>query len=262
MSTAQDYYAELGVDRNATADQIKAAYRRLARKYHPDVSKESDAPEKIKAINEAYSVLGDPQKKRAYDLGGSIGGTGGFSQDFDFGAEGSFADLFEHLFGFRSGRGPQRPQLNISVHDAYRGGSFQVQTNGKTSTINIPPGIRDGDILRQGDAEYIIRYRNDPRFQVENGSVFSVLAIEPWLVALGGEVEVQTLGGKIKASLPAGLEQGHRIRLAGRGMPALQGRPAGDHYCIIQWKSAQPATPEQKQAWQALANAYQAKPGT
>ena len=179
----KDYYEILGIEPTAGEAEIKTAYRRLARKLHPDVSKEPGAEEKFKAVNEAYEALRDPQKRAAYDQLRSRGyrpgdevhaPPGGFGQGgaegFDFdeifaggGAGGGFSDFFEELFGRRRGagggagpgfgRGPQpagdtRARLAVPLESVYRGDSVRIGVNGKTLEVRIPRGVKPGQAIR------------------------------------------------------------------------------------------------------------------
>ncbi|MEP6633483.1 MAG: DnaJ C-terminal domain-containing protein [Luteimonas sp.] len=179
----KDYYEALGVESTAGDAEIKTAYRRLARKYHPDVSKEAGAEETFKAINEAYEALRDPQKRKAYDQlrtrgyrpgdevqppPGGFGqhGQGGFDYDEVFaggGAGGGFSDFFEEMFGRRRspgpfpgaapGRGPQprsdtRAKLAVALEAVYRGESVRISLGGKTLDVRIPKGVREGQVVR------------------------------------------------------------------------------------------------------------------
>jgi curved DNA-binding protein len=179
----KDYYEILGVEPSAGDAEIKTAYRRLARKYHPDVSKEAGAEEQFKAVNEAYEALRDPQKRAAYDQlrtrgyrpGDDVqpppGGFGhGAPGDFDFdevfaggGAGGGFSDFFESLFrrqqgagfGQQQARGAQgqarsdlRARLAVSLEAVYRGDTVRVGLNGKTFEVRVPKGIKPGQVIR------------------------------------------------------------------------------------------------------------------
>jgi len=184
----QDYYQTLGVKQGASDDEIKAAYRKLARKYHPDKNKEAGAEDKFKALSEAYEVLHDKQKRAAYDnlrAGGYRGGDqfrpppgwqqqgpGGFEfRDFGGGDAGGFSDFFESLFGGRGGgqraqRGPMRGQdvratVEIDLRTAYAGGKQRLGLSDaggeRTLEVNIPAGILPGKVIRlsgQGEAGY------------------------------------------------------------------------------------------------------------
>lgn len=178
----KDYYGILGVEPNAGDAEIKTAYRRLARKYHPDVSKEPGAEDMFKSVNEAYEALRDPEKREAYDSlrargyrpgddvqpppGGFGAGPGGVDFDEIFaggGAGGGFSDFFEQMFGRRAGggyagtqhgRGPAQPRgdtrarLAVTLETIYRGDSVRVPVMGKTFEVRIPRGIRPGQVVR------------------------------------------------------------------------------------------------------------------
>ena len=179
----KDYYEILGVEPSAGEAEIKTAYRRLARKYHPDVSKEAGAEEKFKAVNEAYEALRDPQKRAAYDQlrtrgyrpgdevqpppgGFGHGGAEGFDFDEIFaggGAGGGFSDFFEELFGRRRAeqgfggqqggrrgtpRGDTRAKLAVPLEAVYDGGSVRIGVGGRTLDIRVPKGIRPGQVIR------------------------------------------------------------------------------------------------------------------
>jgi len=181
----KDYYEILGVEPSAGEAEIKTAYRRLARKYHPDVSKEAGAEEKFKAVNEAYEALRDPQKRAAYDQlrtrgyrpGDEVqpppGGFGhGEAEGFDFdeifaggGAGGGFSDFFEELFGRRRAeqgfggqqggrrgtpRGDTRAKLAVPLEAVYNGNSVRIGVNGRTLDVRVPKGIRPGQVIRLG----------------------------------------------------------------------------------------------------------------
>ncbi len=182
----KDYYATLGVEPSAGDAEIKTAYRRLARKYHPDVSKEAGAEEKFKGINEAYEALRDPQKRAAYDqlkaqgyrpgeefnVPPNYGGGGGFDFEEVFGggaggANGGFSDFFESLFarqrggagrgpgpGFSSGgHGPQRDtraKLSVPLEAAYNGDTLRITVNGRQLDVRVPKGIKPGQVIRLG----------------------------------------------------------------------------------------------------------------
>ena len=290
----KDYYAILGVEPNAGEAEIKSAYRRLARKYHPDVSKEAGAEDKFKAVNEAYEALRDPQKRQAYDQlrsrgyrpgdevqpppGGFGGGHGG---GFDFdevfaggGAGGGFSDFFESLFRRNGGaqpRGPQaqrdtRARLAVSLENVYRGDSVRVGVGGKSFDVRIPKGIRPGQVIRLarqgaggGDLLLEIEYAAHPAFEVDGRNIIHSLPVAPWEAALGASVSVPTLGGRVELRIPPGSEAGRKLRLRGRGLPAsASGGVAGDQLVELEIQAPVPRTEAQRQAYAGIRDAFAA----
>lgn len=254
----KDYYEVLNVPQGADADVIKSAYRKLARKYHPDVSKEPNAEERFKAVNEAYEVLKDPQKRAAYDQLRARGYQPGedfrpppnWGQGFDFGTDdnGGFSDFFESLFGrvrggARDARAPRsardlRARIAIDLQRAHTGGSERVQVAGKTLEVKIPAGIQPGQQIRLakqapggGDVLLEIQYREHPYFKVEGRDIVLTLPIAPWEAALGATVTVPTLAGAVDLKIPAGSDTGKKLRLKGRGLPV--GGAPGDQYVVL-----------------------------
>ena len=168
----RDYYETLGVARGASQDDIKRAYRRLARKFHPDVSKEANAESRFKEVGEAYEVLKDPEKRAAYDRFGKDWKHGqefrpppGWERQFNFGGGGfpggsGFSDFFETLFGqgaFHGARGPMRAKggnqsarVEIPLDDAYRGATRNITIHGRTLSVRIPRGVTEGQRIRLG----------------------------------------------------------------------------------------------------------------
>jgi len=288
----KDYYEILGVEPGAGEAEIKTAYRRLARKFHPDVSKEAGAEEKFKAINEAYEALRDPQKRAAYDQlrargyrpgddvqppPGGFGG-GGFGGGVDFeeifaggGAGGGFSDFFESLFGQgrRGGgfngraqqapRGDTRAKLAVPLEAVYSGNSVRIVVNGRTLDVRVPKGVRPGQVIRlagqgdRGDLLLEVEYAAHPQFEVDGRNVIHVLAVAPWEAALGATVSVPTLGGSVELKVPAGSEAGRKLRLRGRGLP---GEPAGDQIVELEVLAPRAQSAEQTAAYEGLRDAF------
>ncbi|MBW8312530.1 MAG: DnaJ domain-containing protein [Rhizobium sp.] len=287
----KDYYDTLGVEATAGEAEIKTAYRRLARKYHPDVSKEKGAEERFKAINEAYEVLRDKEKRAAYDQlkaqgyrpgeefrpppdfgAGGFGGQG-FRFEQDFGG-GGFSDFFESLFGGRGpgpGRGRPEPpgdtraKLAIPLELAYSGGKQRIEVDGRKLEVNIPAGIQPGQVIRlagQGqrgaDLKLEIDYRPHGEFEVDGRNVLYTLPLAPWQAALGATVSVPTLGGAVEVRVPPDSDTGRKLRLRGRGLP---GKPAaGDQIVEIEVRAPKAATEAQKALYQQMAAAFDFDP--
>ena len=200
-----DYYKVLGVDRDATAGEIKTAYRKLARKYHPDVNKEVDSEEKFKEIGEAYEVLKDPEKRAAYDQLGSNWKQGqdfrpppGWDNGFEF-SQGpddtaAFSDFFESIFG----RG----------HGGFRSRQSGYQMRGQDHHARILIDIEDA----------------------YNGAKRDITLHSPQLDENG---RVTTRDRNLRVTIPKGIHEGRHIRLAGQGMPGSGGGKAGDLYLQI-----------------------------
>jgi curved DNA-binding protein len=304
---ARDYYEVLGVSRDADAEELQQAFRRLARENHPDVNRDPAAEERFKEINEAYQALSDPELRKRYDrfgddyrrvpddweervgagAGGAQAGRGGYggvggggyqgggygggrrytwsSDDIGGDVGGGFGgvdieDLLGGMFGGgRSGRGrgrgrpvagaDQEAELELTVEEAYRGGRREITLNGpdgpRTYTVNIPPGVTDGQRIRlsgeggqglgggpAGDLYLVVRLRPHPRYRVEGKDITVTLPLAPWEAALGATVPVVTPGGERKVTVPPGSSTGRRLRLRGEGMPDRRGRN-GDLYAEV-----------------------------
>lgn len=290
----KDYYGILGVEPSAGDAEIKTAYRRLARKYHPDVSKEAGAEEKFKSVNEAYEALRDPAKRKAYDQlraggyrpgdqvrpppGGFHRGPGG-QPDVDFdeifaggGAGGGFSDFFESLFGRgRAGadpRGPQpagdtRAKLAVPLESVYSGGSIRIGVNGKTLDIRVPKGIKPGQSIRLakqggngGDLLLEVEYAAHPQFEVDGRNVIHVLPVAPWEAALGATISVPTLGGAVELKIPADSESGRKLRLRGRGLPNAGGAAAGDQIVELEILAPRAHDDAQRDAYARMRDAF------
>jgi curved DNA-binding protein len=294
----KDYYKILGVERSAGEDDIKKAYRKLARKYHPDVSKEPDAKEKFQEVSEAYETLRDKEKRAAYDSLGS-----GFrpGQDFRpppdwfdrFGGERGedlggvdLSELFESLGAFgratgfgrgRAGRSGRRGPamafpgedyevpVHLTLEEAFRGTERTVQLDGgRTFTARIPPGATDGQRLRlrgkggpgmnggpPGDLYLQIHLEPHPLFRASGHDLDLEVPLAPWEAALGAQVEIPTMTGRVTMKVPAGSKAGQRLRLAGKGLPK-PGGGAGDLYAHLTIEVPNPLTDAEKKLFEEL----------
>jgi len=255
----RDYYEVLGAERGASADELKKAYRKLAMQYHPDRNPDNpDAADKFKELNEAYDVLKDEQKRAAYDrfghaafengMGGGRGPGGGFS---DFGGGGGFSDLFEEMFGDfmgggrrgqATGRGSDlRFNMDISLEDAFAG---------KSTTITVPSsapcepckgtGAKDG-----AQPTTCGTCHGHGKVRAQQG-FFTIERTCPTCQGMGKVIKdpCRVCGGQgkvrkdktLQVTIPAGVEEGTRIRLAGEGEAGTRGAPAGDLYIFLSIK--------------------------
>lgn len=309
-----DYYETMGLDENASEGDIKRAYRKLARKYHPDVSKEPDSEAKFKELGEAYGVLKDSERRREYDelrryrdpAGGSFTPPPGWQyqgninpddfQQSGFGQghqSAEFSDFFEQIFGskFRQSSTPHTEQhfdargqdvhtrLSVSINDAFHGATVEVSiklpvahTDGsirnevKTLRVKVPAGVVDGQNIRlrgqggpaigkggRGDLYIEISIHEDSTYHLNGRDVSVNLPIAPWEAALGASVEVSTLSGTVKLTIPPNAKQGQRLRLKGRGLP---GTPPGDQYAVLNIVIPEARTEEQKAFYTSMSELW------
>jgi DnaJ-class molecular chaperone len=279
----KDYYDILGVKKTATDDEIKKAYRSLAKKFHPDKNKgNKDAENKFKEMSEAYAVLSDKEKREQYDRLGKEafrhGGGGGqnpfqgganpFGAGFDFsqftgstrarggrrpaGGTGGFTDIFSDLFGGGGfEQGPERgadleAELTIDFRDAILGTTMDITINGIPVKVKIPEGVSDGQRIRlrgkgspgagggpAGDLNVLIHIRPHPLFERRGDDVYIDLPIKVGEAIRGGEVEVPTIHGPVRARIPAGTQGGQTFRIRGKGVKK-KGGTHGDHYYRVE----------------------------
>jgi curved DNA-binding protein len=278
----KDYYATLGVEPSAGEAEIKTAYRRLARKYHPDVSKEKGAEERFKSINEAYEVLRDKEKRQQYDQLKARGYRPGQDyqppQGFGSGAHGfgagggDFSDFFESMFGGTRGRqsssaplGDVRTKVSIPLELVFAGGQQRIAMDGRTLSIKIPAGIKPGQVIRlagQGRSEGLrksdllieVDYRAHPDFDVDDRNILYTLSLMPWQAALGATVKVPTLGGEVELRIPENSDSGKKLRLRGRGLPG--GALPGDQIVEVEIRLPRAETEVQKQWYRDMADQF------
>lgn len=251
----RDYYEVLGLEKGATKDEIKKAYRKLARKYHPDVNKEPDAAEKFKEVKEAYEVLSDDSKRAQYDQFGhagtnsqGFGGFGGGAEDFS-----GFGDIFDMFFGGGRRRDPNAPQQGDDLQYTMTL-DFEEAIFGKETDIKIPreetcntchgSGAKSSSAVEtcshcHGTGQ-LNQEQNTPFGRVVNRRVCHYCAGKGKIIkdkcrTCGGSGRVKT-NKKIHIKVPAGINEGQQIRVAGKGEPGINGGPPGDLYVVIQIK--------------------------
>ncbi len=306
----KSYYDILGVKKDASEDEIKKAYRKLAKKYHPDVNKGTkDAENKFKEISEAYAVLSDGEKREQYDRLGkeafSFGGAGGgnpfagganpfggfdFSQFTGGGARarrggtrrttGNFTDIFSDLFGGGAGGfeeqaqrgGDLEAEMTIEFRDAVLGGTLEISVNGNPVRVKIPEGMKDGQRLRlrgkgasgmmggpAGDLNVLIHVRPHPLFERRDDDIYIDLPITVGEAIRGGEIEVPTIHGPVRAKIPAGTQGGQTFRLKGKGVRKKAGE-VGDHYYRVQIMVPKHLPPEAREGLDAIEAGYAESP--
>lgn len=251
MATKRDYYDVLGVPRGASREQIKKAYRKLARQYHPDVSDEDGADEKFKEISEAYEVLSDEQKRAAYDRFGhaAVGGSGAGFDDIGFGG---VADIFEEFFGGfgssrRRRRGPRRGadlryDLTIAFEEAVFGAEKEIEIRRPEicPTCNgsgAEPGSQPEQCPQCNGSGEVRRVQRSILGQFVNVSTCPQCGGEGQIIAdpchtCGGRKQVQNQRS-LKVKIPAGIQSEQQIRLTGEGAPGRNGGPPGNLYVFI-----------------------------
>ena len=262
---AKDYYGILGVRRDASADDIKRAYRKLARQYHPDKNKARGAEDQFKEANEANEVLSDPKKRKAYDTLGANWKAGqnftpppGWETHFGGRAGPSdFSDFFSTLFGgggnpfggaggfddfgggfSQRGAPDQRASLAIQLEDSFSGSQRAINVGGRNLSVKIPKGIASGQTIRLagqapggGDLLLEVQFAPHAQFRAEGRDVHLTLPVAPWEAALGAQIPTQTLGGTVELTVPEGSRSGRKLRLKGRGLP---GSPPGDQIVTLE----------------------------
>ena len=249
----RDYYEVLGVDKSASKDEIKKAYRKLSKKYHPDINKEAGADEKFKEIAEAYEVLSDDQKKADYDQFGHDGPQFGGGGGFGGGGFGGFDDIFSSFFGGGGRRDPNAPRqgddlqyrMDISFEDAVFGAEreFEVTKEEECSTCHgsgAKPGTQPTTCTHCNGAGEINQAVDTPFGRMMNRQTCKYCG------GTGKEIKEKctTCHGKgtvnrrktIKINIPEGVDEGQQMRVSGEGAPGVNGGPAGDLYVVFRVK--------------------------
>ncbi len=284
-----DYYKVLGIDKTASEEEIKKAYRKLARKLHPDLNpNDKEAHQKFQQVNEANEVLSDPEKRKKYDQYGKdwqhadqfeqqrrnqAGSQFKGSESFSGAEEHDFSDFFESMFG-GSGRSRQtkfrgqdyQAELQLSLTDVMQTHQQTLTVNGKNIRITIPAGVENGQKIKlkdygapgvnggpAGDLYITFTIAAHPNFKRLGNDLYTTATIDLYTAILGGETIVDTLSGKVKLTVTPETQPGSKIRLKGKGMPVYKkDGEAGDLYVTYEIKLPTNLTAEQKELFTQL----------
>ncbi len=282
-----DYYKTLGVEKNATTEDIKKAYRKLARKFHPDLNPNiKDANKKFQDINEAHEVLSDPQKRKKYDQYGNEWKHGDVDKTRDHNhrnhskastfseSESEFSSFFNSLFG---GAGSSKTQmrfsgqdynseLHLSLIDAYTTHKQSLTIDGKNIRITVPAGIEQGQTIKisgyggpgvnggpNGDLYITFFISSHLKFKRIGSDLHTIAEIDLYSALLGGEVTIETLSGNVKLKVKPETQNGTKVRLPGKGFPIYKKEGEyGDLYVTFEVKLPVDLTPKQKEIFTQL----------
>jgi curved DNA-binding protein len=257
-----DYYKILGIDKTATPNDIKAAYRKLARKHHPDLHpNDINAKKNFQQINEANEVLSDPEKRKKYD---EYGKDWKHADEFENAkqyqeqssnrrgasysgaqSQGDFSDFFESMFGGAASGGRRRQvkyrgedynaELHLNLTDAYKTHKQTLTVNGKNIRITIPAGIENGQTIKisghggpginggpDGDLYITFSVANHPKIKRLGDNLYTTVYLDLYTAILGGEITMDTLNGKVKLTVKPETQNGSKIKLKGKGFPVYK----------------------------------------
>ncbi len=286
-----DYYKILGLDKKATQKDIKDAYRKLARKHHPDLNpNDKDSKKNFQQINEANEVLSDPEKRKKYDQYGKdwqhaeeferakqYQGQSSNSREPSYSggqSEGDFSDFFESMFG---GAGRSRKvkyrgedynaEIHLELIDAYETHKQTLTVNGKNIRITIPAGIENGQTIKipgyggqginggpNGELYITFSIANHAKFKRLGSNLYTTVDLDLYTAVLGGDISIDTLDGKVKLKVKAETQNGTKIKLNGKGFPVYKNKEQfGDLYITYTIKIPTHLTEKEKELFSELA---------
>jgi len=285
-----DYYQILGLDKTASEKDIKNAYRKLARKYHPDLNPDDkEAQKKFQELNEANEVLSDAEKRKKYDQYGKDWQHGeeyqraqqsrsrsqqGYGYSGDDG--GGFSDFFESMFGSSSGFGGGRQvkfkgqdykaEVSLDLREAYETQKKTLTVNGKNIRITIPAGIENGQTIKiaghggngsnggpNGDLYITFTIANDEKFRRSGNDIHIKEDVDLYTAVLGGDIVIETLSGKVKLNVKPETQNGTVVRLKGKGFPVYKNEGQfGDLYVTFNVRIPTNLTERQKELFTEL----------
>jgi len=285
-----DYYQVLGIDKNATQEDIKKAYRKLARKLHPDLNpNDKEAHKKFQQVNEANEVLSDPEKRKKYDQYGKDwqhaeqfeqarqsqgSGKETFTGNFN---ESDFSDFFTSMFGDKGHSGfrqrqtkfrgeDYRAELQLNLTDVFKTHQQVLTVNNKNIRITIPAGVENGQQIKikghggpginggpSGDLYISFHIINNTKFRRDGNDLHTTVDLDLYTAVLGGEIIIDTLDGKVKLNVKAETQNGTKIRLKGKGFPIYKKEGEfGDMVITFQIKIPTNLTDKQKELFEQL----------
>ena len=287
--TFVDYYKILGIDKSASPKDIKNAYRKLARKHHPDLNpNDKDAKKNFQLVNEANEVLSDPEKRKKYD---EYGGDWQHAEEFEKAKQnqgqsrrtsnsgeqygGDFSEFFESMFGGGGGRGRQMKyrgedytsELHLELVDAYTTHKQTISVNGQKIRITVPAGIENGQIIKisdhggpgvnggpNGDLYITFSIANHSVFKRLGDNLYATIDLDLYTAVLGGEIILETLSGKVKLKVKPETQNGSKVKLKGKGFPVYKNEGQfGDLLVTFSIKIPTNLTDQQKELFTQLA---------
>ncbi len=288
-----DYYKIMGVDKTASESDIKKAYRKLARKYHPDLNpNDKEAERKFKEVNEANEVLSNTENRKKYDKYGKdwkqseayeqANRQQYYQQPYqqsgtaDFG-DSNYSDFFESMFGGHSARShgnavkyrgeDYQAELQLDLKEVYTTQKQTITVNGKNIRLTIPAGVKNGQVIKikgfggeginggpKGDLQIRFLIKNHTNFKLDNDNLYTTVDLDLYKALLGGDITIDTFDGKVKLKVKPETHNGTKVKLQGKGFPVYKKEGTfGDLYITYQIKIPTNLTDREKELFKELA---------